>query len=166
MVRAASADASSQAGGVPGRKRSEQRPHARAGRSVKADVCLQPKRDGGLSWRRCGPVSCVRLCAVTWVVRCIASDYTWDVREIRWTDKSEDHIAAHNVTPEEVEQVLYARPRLVLKGAEGTEYAFGTTDEGRYLLVVLAESIDGRAYVVTARDMTNAERQAFRRKGR
>jgi uncharacterized protein len=51
------------------------------------------------------------------------------VREIRWTDKSEDHIAAHNVTPDEVEQVLYARPRLVLKGAEGTEYAFGTTDE-------------------------------------
>jgi len=104
--------------------------------------------------------------AVTWVVRCIASDYTQDVREIRWTDKSEAHIAVHNVTPDEVEQVLYARPRLVLKGAEGTEYAFGTTDEGRYLLIVLAESIDGRAYVVTARDMTNAERQVFRRKGR
>ena len=64
------------------------------------------------------------------------------------------------------EQVLYSRPRLVLKGAEGNEYAFGTTDEGRYLLIVLAESIDGRAYVVTARDMTNAERQVFRRKGR
>jgi len=75
-------------------------------------------------------------------------------------------IAAHNVTRDEVEQVLYARPRLVLKGAEGTEYAFGTTDEGRYLLIVLAESIDGRAYVVTARDRTNAERQVFRRKGR
>jgi uncharacterized protein len=43
---------------------------------------------------------------------------------------------------------------------------FGTTDTGRSLLVVLAESIDGRAYVVTARDMTNAEHQAFRRKGR
>jgi hypothetical protein len=92
-------------------------------------------------------------------VRCIAIDYTSGVREIRWTDKSEDHTAAHK-------QVLYARPRLVLKGAEGTEYAFGTTDEGRYLLIVLAESIDGRAYVVTARDMTNAERQVFRRKGR
>ncbi len=52
---------------------------------------------------------------------------------------------AHNVTPDEVEQVLYARPRLVLKGAEGTEYAFGTTDQGRYLMIVLAESIDGRA---------------------
>lgn len=88
------------------------------------------------------------------------------MREIRWTDNSEDHIAAHNITPEEVEQVLYTRPRLALKGREGTEYVFGTTDEGRYLLVVLSESADGQAYVVTARDMTDAERQAFRRKGR
>jgi uncharacterized DUF497 family protein len=88
------------------------------------------------------------------------------VREIRWTDNSEDHIAAHDVTPDEVEQVIYTRPRLVLKGLEGTVYVFGTTDGGRYLMVVLTESIDGRAYVVTARDMTSAERQAFRRKGR
>lgn len=86
--------------------------------------------------------------------------------EIRWTDKSEDHIAAHNVTPDETEQVLYTHPRLVLKGRKGTEYLFGTTDAGRYLLVVLTESTDGLAYVVTARDMTDAERQAFRQKGR
>jgi len=100
------------------------------------------------------------------IVRCIASDYTLGVREIRWTDKSEDHIAAHDITPDEVEQLIYTRPRLVLKGTEGTEYVFGTTDAGRYVLVVLAESIDGREYVITARDMTDAERQAFRRKGR
>lgn len=62
--------------------------------------------------------------------------------------------------------MLYTHPRLVLKGTEGTECVFGTTDGGRYLLVVLTESVDGRAYVVTAREMTNAERQAFRRKGR
>ncbi len=78
-------------------------------------------------------------------MRCIASDYNCGVREIWWTDKSEDHIAAHNVTPDEVEQILYTRPRLVLKGREATEYVFGTTDEGRYLLVVLTESTEGRA---------------------
>ena len=88
------------------------------------------------------------------------------MREIRWTDKAEDHIAAHNITPDEVEQIVYTRPRLVLRGREGTEYVFGTTDAGRHLLVVLTESIDGRGYVVTVRDMTDAERQAFRRKGR
>lgn len=88
------------------------------------------------------------------------------VREIRWTERAEDHIAAHGVTPDEVEQVVNARPRLTLPGREGVEYVFGTSDAGRYLLVVLAESLDGRDYVATARDMTDSERRAFRRKGR
>lgn len=88
------------------------------------------------------------------------------MREIRWTDKAEDHIAAHAVTADEVEQVVNTRPRLVLTGREGTQYLFGTTGAGRYLFVVLAEAMDGRDYVVTAREMTDTERQTFRRKGR
>jgi uncharacterized DUF497 family protein len=88
------------------------------------------------------------------------------VREIRWTENAEDHIAAHAVAPDEVEQVVNTRPRLVLTGREETDYVFGTTDAGRYLLVVLTEAVDGRDHVVTAREMTDAERQAFRRKGR
>jgi uncharacterized DUF497 family protein len=88
------------------------------------------------------------------------------VREIRWTERAEEHIAARGVTPDEVEQVVNTRPRLVLPGREETEYVFGTTEAGRYLLVVLAEAIDGRDYVVTAREMTDGERQTFRRKGR
>jgi hypothetical protein len=35
-----------------------------------------------------------------------------------------------------------------------------------WLLVVLAEAVDGRWYEATARDMTDTERRAFRRKGR
>lgn len=88
------------------------------------------------------------------------------VREIRWTEEAEDHIAGHDVTPDEVEQLVNSRPRLVVAGRQETEYVFGATSAGRYLLVVLAEAIDGRDYVVTARDMTDAERQTFRRKGR
>jgi uncharacterized DUF497 family protein len=88
------------------------------------------------------------------------------VREIRWTEDAEDHIATHAVTPDEVEQLVNSRPRLVLAGRQGTEYVFGTTSAGRYLLVVLAEAIDGRDYVVTAREMTDAERRTFRRKER
>lgn len=88
------------------------------------------------------------------------------MREIRWTENAEDHIAAHAVTPDEVEQVVNTRPRLILTGREGTEYVFGTTAAGRYLLVVLAEAVDGRDYVVTAREMTDAERQTFQRRGR
>lgn len=99
-------------------------------------------------------------------MHCIANEYTAFVREIRWTEEAEDHIAGHAVAPDEVEQVVNTRPRLLLTGREGTQYLFGTTDAGRYLLVVLTEAIDGRDYVVTAREMTDAERQAFRRKGR
>lgn len=90
-----------------------------------------------------------------------------DVREIRWTERAEDHIAAHNITPDEVEQVLYTRPRLVLAGQrDHTNYIFGTTAAGRHLLVVLAEAIDGRDYVVTAREMTHTEHRTFARKRR
>lgn len=89
-----------------------------------------------------------------------------DVREIRWTERAEDHIAAHGVTPGEVEQVVNTRPRLTVPGRDGVEYVFGTSDAGRYLLVVLAESLDGRDYVATARDMTDSERRTFRRKAR
>src|SRR5699024_5591963 len=88
------------------------------------------------------------------------------VREIRWTERAEDHIAAHGVLPDEVEQVVNTRPRLVLPGRDDTEYVFGTTEAGRYLLVVLAEALDGRDYVATAREMNSSERRTFRRKGR
>jgi len=58
------------------------------------------------------------------------------VREIRWSEESEDHIwARHQVTPAEVEQTVHTRPRLTKAGREGVELVYGTTDAGRYLLV-------------------------------
>ncbi len=43
--------------------------------------------------------------------------------------------------------------------------AYGRTNAGRYLLVVLSESADGRWYVATARELTDTEMRMFRRKG-
>lgn len=54
---------------------------------------------------------------------------------------------------------------LLLNGRESTRLAYGQTYAGRYLLVVLAEAEDGRAYVVTSRDMTVQEIRRFRQKG-
>jgi uncharacterized protein len=84
--------------------------------------------------------------------------------EIMWTEESEAHIARHGVSPAEVEEALYARPRLVAGGREGTTLVFSTTAAGRHLLVVLAEAPDGRDFVVTARDMTSNEKQSFRKR--
>lgn len=38
---------------------------------------------------------------------------------------------------------------------------FGTTNAGRYAMVVLAEASDGREMVVTARDLNIRERRSF-----
>lgn len=64
------------------------------------------------------------------------------MREIHWTDESEEHIwTRHKVTPEEVEQVVYTRPRYVANGVAETQYVYGQTDAGRYLFIVVAESL-------------------------
>lgn len=86
--------------------------------------------------------------------------------EIAWTDDSEHHIARHGVTPPDVHEVLQGEPKLYRQGREGTTLVFGTTDSGRHLLVVLAESPDGRDYIVTARDMTPGEKKNFKHKGK
>lgn len=88
------------------------------------------------------------------------------MRELWWTDDAEQHIWRHQVRPEEVEDVVNTRPRLVARGRAGTELVFGTTTAGRFLLVVLAPRGDGRDSVVTARDMTSSERRQFRRRSR
>ena len=88
------------------------------------------------------------------------------MREIRWTEESEEHIARHGVAPAEVEQVLYSRPRLGARGGEHVTLVFGTTDAGRHLVVVLADAEDGCLFVVTSRDMTESERRTFVRRAR
>lgn len=82
-----------------------------------------------------------------------------------WTERSEDHISHHDVTPQ-VETLVNSRPIYTSDGRDATTLVHGVTDAGRCLLVVLSESMDGRWYVVTARDMTQAEARTFLEKGR
>lgn len=103
--------------------------------------------------------------------------------EMYWDDEIEAHIAAHNVYPEEVQQVLHSDqtfsiaapgPRSQGKGGsagssrwhEPRELHFGRTEAGRYLTVVTTESRDGRMQCVTARDMDQKEKQAYKKRNR
>jgi len=86
--------------------------------------------------------------------------------EVMWTEDSETHIGRHNVTPLEVEQVLYSQPRLAVPGRDDTTEVLGQTDAGRLLLVVVTAAGDGRDFVVTARDMTVTEKRMFRERSR
>ena len=92
--------------------------------------------------------------------------YDWFMfKTIRDSDWSADHLAAHGVTLDEVREAILERPSWAVPGRDGTTVCYGRTYAGRYLLVVaLAE--DDEAFIITARDMTAAEKKTFRRKAR
>ncbi|MBP8948123.1 MAG: BrnT family toxin [Candidatus Promineofilum sp.] len=72
-----------------------------------------------------------------------------------------EHIADHGVEPFEAEEVINNRP-LVSRAGEGKLIAYGQTDVGRYLVVVYALKDKQRLRVITARDMTQAEKSRIR----
>jgi uncharacterized DUF497 family protein len=75
----------------------------------------------------------------------------WDLEED--PDGNFQHIAEHDVTPEEVEEVLNDRySRTVHSDSSGRPLTFGWTSEGRYLAVVweLVEDEPISVYPVTA----------------
>ena len=86
-------------------------------------------------------------------------------RESVWSDLSEAHVARHDVTPVDVEDVVNTRPWWEHPGVDDSTLVYGRTADGRYLMVVLAESMDGRWYVVTARGMATSGMRTYRREG-
>ena len=86
-------------------------------------------------------------------------------KAVRESDWSADHVAAHGVNLDEVREAILERPYWAAPGREGTTLIYGRTYAGRYLFVVaIAEGEE--AFIVTARDMTSAEKKTFRRKAR
>ena len=86
-------------------------------------------------------------------------------KAVRDSDWSANHIAAHNVTLDEVREAILERPYWSAPGRDGTTLVYGQTHAGRHLLVVAVDE-GGQAFVVTARDMTDAEKKTFHRKAR
>ncbi|MGH3448615.1 MAG: hypothetical protein ACRDP4_13430 [Nocardioidaceae bacterium] len=87
-------------------------------------------------------------------------------KAVRDSDWSADHIAAHDVTLDEVREAILERPNWVSPGRDDTTLIYGRTDAGRYLFVAAVAEQGAQAFVVTARDMTDAEKKTFRRKAR
>ncbi len=75
----------------------------------------------------------------------------------------------HSVETEEIREIILNNPRyrFVEKGHrkdENVYAAFGQTDAGRYLSCYFVHKQDGRALVLSARDMSGAERKRYGRK--
>lgn len=88
------------------------------------------------------------------------------IHELIWPAERIEHIARHGVTPEEVEEVCFGQPLVLRAKSEGANpvyYALGQTEDGRYLFCVVIQFPDGKGYPVTARPMTEKEKQRYKR---
>lgn len=84
------------------------------------------------------------------------------VKDSQW---SAEHIAAHDVTLDEVRESILEHPYWMTTGKNDTTLIYGRKHAGRYLFVVAVDD-HGEAFIVTARDMTPGEKKTFRRKAR
>ena len=88
------------------------------------------------------------------------------IQEFIWSPDRTEHIARHGVEPEEVEEVCFGRSlvqRTRSKGDNPVYYVLGQTSSGRHLFCLVIQFPDGRGYPVTARPMTEREKERFNR---
>ena len=84
------------------------------------------------------------------------------VRRLVWDPWNVGHIARHQVSPEEVEEVCQGNP-LVLTGYMARLIVIGPTREGRMVAAILAPEETGVYYPVTARPASRKERALYHR---
>lgn len=87
------------------------------------------------------------------------------ILEFIWPQDRIDHITQHRVRPEEVEEICFGQAfvrRAKSKGENPVYYILGQTYAGRYLFCVVIRFPDGRGFPVTARPMTDKEKQRFK----
>lgn len=91
--------------------------------------------------------------------------------KLHWGTDRVEHVARHNIEPEEVEEAVFFDPERRLRRGPRSEkdkehfvhYLYGCTEAGRHLFVVLLDLGQGESLVVTARHMTRPERQYYER---
>lgn len=84
------------------------------------------------------------------------------ISRLVWDDWNVEHIARHDVSPEEVEEVCH-REALVHETYGGRLRVIGMTSSGKALTVIAApKGEDGVYYPVTARAASSRERMIYR----
>jgi hypothetical protein len=93
-------------------------------------------------------------------------DYAMEIRFYVDPETGEPHIYRHNVSEEEVEDVL-RRPGEDRLGDGGARIAVGQTETGRHLKVVyVPDPIPQSVFVITAYDLVGKPLAAYRRRRR
>ncbi|MDE3091587.1 MAG: BrnT family toxin [Chloroflexota bacterium] len=80
---------------------------------------------------------------------------------LEWDENRLEHIALHDVEPEEVWEVCVDRQHRAHREGKDRYRVYGQTIDGRYLFIVL-ERISGNLFKpITARDMTANEKRNY-----
>ena len=85
------------------------------------------------------------------------------ISRLEWDNYRIEHIARHAVEPDEVWEVCEDLLHLARRQGRNRYRLYGQTTNGRYLFVVLEHTRDTVYKPITARDMTDREKQNFRR---
>ena len=86
------------------------------------------------------------------------------IKEILWPSDRIEHIAKHQVTPDEYEQICFGKSLILRKKSDGKNPVFlllGQTTAGRYLACIIIQFPYGKGYPVTARDMSAKEKRRY-----
>jgi uncharacterized DUF497 family protein len=83
-----------------------------------------------------------------------------EIRKLIWDPWNVQHIARHDVRPQEVEEVCHNR-YIVRNAKYGRLMLIGVTDLGRTLVVVLAREDEDVYYPITARPADRKERRIY-----
>lgn len=83
------------------------------------------------------------------------------IRRLVWTDWNREHIARHEVNPDEVEQACHS-DHIFFESYKGRLILIGPTLAERMLAVILEPIGDDVHFVVTARSADRRERRIYR----
>jgi len=86
------------------------------------------------------------------------------IHKFIWTEDQIEHIARHGIQSDEVEEVCFGKAlvqRTKSSGKNPVYYVLGQSLSGRYLFCVVIQFPEGKGFPVTARVMTDKEKQRF-----
>jgi uncharacterized protein len=87
------------------------------------------------------------------------------IDEIIWPEDRVEHVGAHNITPDEFEEVCFGQSLMLRTKSSGNNPVYqvlGQTADGYYLFCVVIRFPDGKGFPVTARPMTLKEERRYR----
>lgn len=85
------------------------------------------------------------------------------IRKLIWDRWNTNHIAKHNITPEEVEGICHNSPLIFQGQQKGRLVLIGVTEENRMLSVVLEAKRRGKYYPITAYEPDPSDKKLYAR---